>query len=145
MRIDKNLTFNFVLMISLFFILESCGKYSLNGVDIGNAKTFQVNFIQNNTPIVEPGLDRNFKIALEELIQNQTKLSLVNSNGDLVYEGEITQYYISPMTATSNERAAQNRLTINVNVRFYNRLAKTPTLDKNGSGPPGLCRATDPA
>ena len=45
----------------------------------------------------------------------------------MVYEGEITQYYIAPITATADSRAAQNRLTIAVNVRFYN--TKDPQKD----------------
>jgi len=46
---------------------------------------------------------------------------LVNSNGDLVYEGEIVEYRISPTTATAQNTAAQNRLTISVNVRFFDK------------------------
>ena len=38
----------------------------------------------------------------------------------MVYEGEIVEYRVTPMTATAEQRAAQNRLTISVNVRFYN-------------------------
>ena len=38
----------------------------------------------------------------------------------MVYEGEITEYRISPTTATAEITAAQNRLTITINVRFYN-------------------------
>ena len=48
-------------------------------------------------------------------------MSNVNSNGDLVYEGEITDYRISPTTATAESTAAQNRLTIAVKIRFFNR------------------------
>jgi hypothetical protein len=43
------------------------------------------------------------------------------SGGDLVYEGEIVDYRISPMTATADQQASQNRLKIRVNVRFTNR------------------------
>ena len=133
MRKNKKLIPNLLFGLTLLVILKSCGVYSLTGVDVGDAKTFQVNFFQNNAPLVEPGLDRDFKIALEELIQNQTNLSLVNSGGDLTYEGEITQYYISPMTATSNERASQNRLTISVNVRFFNKLKAENDFEKKFS------------
>ena len=35
---------------------------------------------------------------------------MVQSNGDLLYEGEIVEYRVSPMTATSDLNAAQNRL-----------------------------------
>ena len=45
---------------------------------------------------------------------------MLQSNGDLVYEGEIIEYRASPMTATANLDAAQNRLTITVNVIFSN-------------------------
>ena len=54
-------------------------------------------------------------------------MDLVNNNGDLLYEGEIVQYYTSPITATSQSTAAQNRLTVAVNVRFFN--TKDPTKD----------------
>ena len=53
---------------------------------------------------------------------NQTSLSLTSTNGDLVYSGEIIQYSITPMTSTANNTAAQNRLTMTVNVRFDNTL-----------------------
>lgn len=81
----------------------------------------------NNAPIVEPKVARNFTLELQDLLLNQTSLDLVNANGDLVYEGEIVQYYVAPITATSQSTAAQNRLTIAVNVRFFN--TKDPTKD----------------
>lgn len=102
--------------------LSSCGYYSFTGADTGNAETYQVNFFQNQAPLIEPGIDRDFTLQLQDLIQNQTKLSLASSGADLIYEGEIVQYYVAPMTATSDSRAAENRLTIAVNVRYYNTL-----------------------
>lgn len=106
----------------LLLTLTSCGPYSFTGTSIAdNIETFQVNYFQNTSALVEPGLDRDFTLALQDLIQNQTNLSLVNSGGDLVYDGEITEYRISPTTAQANSTAAQNRLTISVNVRFYDK------------------------
>ena len=70
--------------------------------------------------IFEPGLDRDFTIALQNILENQTNLEMLQSNGDLLYEGEIIEYRVSPMTATANLDAAQNRLTISVNVIFTN-------------------------
>lgn len=106
--------------ILIFVVLFSCGPYSFTGASIPDGTTtFQVNYFQNNAPLIEPGLDRDFTLALQDLILNQTNLDLVKSSGDLIYEGEITEYRISPTTATANNTAAQNRLTISVNVRFY--------------------------
>lgn len=117
----------YVLIIALSITLVGCGAYSFTGISLPpETKTFQVNYFQNyagNTPgsTVEPGLERDFKIALEELILNQTSLDLVRSNGDLVFEGEITEFRISPTTSTANNTAAQNRLTMSVMVRYFNK------------------------
>tara|TARA_R110000796_G_scaffold250788_4_gene380796 strand:- start:170037 stop:170555 length:519 start_codon:yes stop_codon:yes gene_type:complete len=104
----------------------SCGIYNFTGGDQGSAKTFEVRLFQNyatQSPgsTFEPGLDRDFTQELQNLILNQTSLDLTPSNGDLLYEGEITEFRISPMTATANQTAAQNRLSIRVNVRFFNK------------------------
>ena len=104
----------------------SCGSYSFTGASIPEGtKTFQVNFFKNDAgnnlgSTFEPGLDRDFTLSLQNILQNQTNLQLVSIDGDLVYEGEITEYRISPMTATSDLTAAQNRLSISVNLRFLN-------------------------
>ncbi len=124
-------------LILLFFssLLQGCGSYSFTGADIDYAstKTFQVSYFQNNAPIVEPGIDRNFTLKLQDILLNQTNLDLVNSSGDLIFEGEIIEYYISPITATSQISAAQNRLTIGVNVRFYNTKEELKDFEKRFS------------
>ncbi|WNH09056.1 LPS assembly lipoprotein LptE [Thalassobellus suaedae] len=126
--------FLYFSLLAFSFLLSSCGFYSFTGASIpADVKTYQVNRFENNALLVEPGLERDFKLALEDLIQNQTNLNLVPSNGDLVYEGEITDYRISPTTATSQNTAAQNRLTISVKVRFYNRKKEDDDLEQSFS------------
>lgn len=122
----------------LFFIfltiaLSNCGVYNFTGSDVGNAQTFQVGFFQNNAPIVEPGLDRDFTNFLQDLILNQTNLNLVTANGDLAYAGEIVEFNIAPMSATAQQTAAQNRLTIGVSVRFTNRQSPDKDFEKRFS------------
>lgn len=111
-------------------MLSGCGIYNFTGTGQINAKTFQVNFFQNNADLVEPGIDRTFTLALQDILINQTNLNLVSTGGDLVYEGEITDYRISPMTATADQQAAQNRLKIRVNVRFTNKNKETDDFEK---------------
>ncbi|BAO76329.1 hypothetical protein WPG_2099 [Winogradskyella sp. PG-2] len=108
----------------------SCGPYSFTGADTGDAKTYQVNFFQNNADLVEPGLDIDFTNALQDLIVNQTSLNLVTTGADLIFEGEITEYRIAPMTATAQNTAAQNRLTIRVNVRYINTKDEEKDFEK---------------
>ncbi|GAA4275655.1 LptE family protein [Aquimarina mytili] len=110
------------------FLFQGCGVYSFSGISISpETKTFQVNFFQNQSPRIFPGADQTFTNQLQDLILNQTNLSLTTSGGDIVYEGEIVQDYVSPNTATSDITAAQNRLTIAVNMRFYD--ANDPSQD----------------
>ena len=119
-----------LILVSITF--NSCGTYSFTGADIdySTTKTFQVNYFKNDAPIVEPGIGRDFTLKLQDLLLNQTNLDLVNSSGDLIFEGEIIEYYIAPITATSEITAAQNRLTIIINVRFYNTKEELKDFDQ---------------
>ena len=128
----------FTLMLLSIFIVK-CGVYSFTGASIPEGtETFQVNYFDNiagNRPgsTIEPGLDQEFTIALQDLILNQTNLNLVTSNADLIYEGEIVQYSITPTTSTANNTAAQNRLTMRVNVRYTNNLKEEDSFEQGFS------------
>ncbi|MFV5688537.1 LptE family protein [Flavobacterium sp. ZT3R25] len=124
----KNIHYIFILLIAVTF--NSCSVYNFTGTGKIDAKTFQVNFFQNNAELIEPGIDRTFTLALQDIIQNQTNLNLVKSGADLTYEGEIVDYRISPMTATADQQASQNRLKIRVNVRFTNKNKETDDFEK---------------
>ena len=125
----------FIITLTLTFslILNGCGVYNFTGASPVNAETFQVNYFQNNAPLVEPGIERTFTLELQDIIQSQTNLNLVSQGGELLYEGEIVDYRITPMTATADQRAAQNRLTISVNVRFTNRNKEDDNFEKRFS------------
>jgi hypothetical protein len=119
-----------LLLLVIITITNSCSVYNFTGTGKIDAKTYQVNFFANNSELVEPGIDRTFTLTLQDLIQNQTNLQLVKNSGDLTYEGEITDYRISPMTATADQKAAQNRLKIRVMVRFTNKNKETDDFEK---------------
>ena len=124
----KYLKYFFLCFVALSF--NSCSVYNFTGTGKIDAKTFQVNYFQNNAPLIEPGIERTFTQKLQNLIQNQTNLNLVTSGGDLTYEGEIIEYNISPTTATADQRAAENKLSITVNVRFTNKNKEIDSFEK---------------
>jgi len=124
---------NFIIAFILLLTFSSCSVYNFTGTGKIDAKSFQVNYFQNNSPLIEPGIERIFTQRLQNLIQNQTNLNLTSSNGDLVYEGEIVDYRISPMTATADQRASQNRLSITINVRFTNKNKEADNFEKRFS------------
>ncbi len=123
----------FILSLLLLFSAQSCGIYSFTGADTGDATSFQVNFFQNEADLVEPGIDRTFTLQLQDLIQNQTNLNLANNNADLIFEGEIIDFYVAPISATAEQTAAENRLTIAVNVRYYNTLEPDKDFERRFS------------
>lgn len=123
-----------LIYLSLFIIssivLTGCGIYSFTGGNTGDAKTIQIDFFPNQAPFVEAGVSQKFTQDLQDLFLRQTNLTLVNTGGDLHFEGEITDYRIAPMSATADQVAAQNRLTIVVNVRFINKLNEKDDFEK---------------
>ena len=121
----------FIVSITITFI--GCGVYSFTGGNTGNAKTIQVNFFPNQAPIIEPTLSQRFTQDLQDLFTRQTNLTLVSNGGELHFEGEIVDYRITPMSATANQTAAQNRLTIVINVRYTNNLEEKDNFEKQFS------------
>jgi len=118
-------------MFSIFLL--QCGAYSFTGGNTGDAKTIQIDFFPNQAPLVEPALTQRFTNDLQDLFTRQTNLTLTNTNGDLHFSGEITGYRITPMSSTSNQTAAQNRLTVSVNVRFENKFIDKDNFEKTFS------------
>lgn len=110
-----------------------CGAYSFTGGNTGDAKTIQIDFFPNQAPLVEPALTQRFTNDLIDLFTRQTNLAPATSNGDLHFSGEITGYRITPMSGTSDQTAAQNRLTVTVNVRFENKLEEKDDFEKTFS------------
>jgi hypothetical protein len=126
--------FNIFCLLTLLLTTQSCGIYSFGGVTLDDRiKTVQIDYFPNNAPLVEPTLSQEFTLALQDLFLSQTNLNLVNSGGDLLFEGEITGYRINPMSATSQQTAAQNRLTVSVNVRFFNKYEEENDFERSFS------------
>lgn len=129
----KNTIYIFFFFIITLLMLVSCGVYSFTGGNTGKAKTIQIDFFQNQASLIEPTLSQKFTQDLQDLFTRQTNLTLVNTNGDLHFYGEIVDYRINPMSATANQTAAQNRLTITVNVVFENKLEEKDNFEKRFS------------
>jgi hypothetical protein len=123
-----------IITILTLFLLVSCNvKYNFTGTGKINAKTFQVNYFQNNAEIVEVGIERTFTQKLQNTIQNQTNLDLVTSGGDLLYEGEIVEYRITPMASNASQQSSQNRMTISINVRYSSKNSEDDNFEKRFS------------
>lgn len=129
----SKLKYSFSLLGFILLFTGCSVNYNFTGTGKIDAETYQVNYFQNAADLIEPGIERTFTLRLQELIQNQTNLNLVPHDGDLVYEGEIVEYRISPMSATADQLAAQNRLTITVMVRFSSKKHEDDDFEKRFS------------
>ena len=119
-------THSFFFRIAIFVItsaiLTSCGVYSFTGASIPpEAKTVSVQYFPNRALFVEPVLSPVFTNILRDKFTSQTNLEMIERSGDLSIEGEIVGYDIKPVAIQADQTAAQNRLSITVNVRFSNR------------------------
>lgn len=126
--------YSFVILFLFVISTQSCGIYSFTGTNLHpDVKTVQIDYFPNNAVLVEPGLSQIFTTQFQDLFLQQTNLDLVKSGGDLQFEGEITGYKINPMTATAQQTAAQSRLTITVNIRFFNNKLEEDDFERSFS------------
>jgi hypothetical protein len=108
-------------VVMLIPLLQACGVYSFTGASIPpEAKTISVQYFPNKAQLVEPTLSPFFTDKLRDQFTRQTNLEMVDRNGDLAIEGEITDYKTTPVAIQGDQTSALNRLSITVNVRFVN-------------------------
>ncbi len=123
------------LLATFLTLLVGCSvKYSFTGASIPReVNTVTVENFPNLAPIVNPTLSSAFSERLRERFLQQTSLSLVEVGGDFEFSGEITRYSVEPAGMQGNERAALNRLTIGVHVKFVSRFDEKANYDRTFS------------
>jgi|SRR5690606_33184234 hypothetical protein len=129
MRLSKLFSALFVVFTLL---AQSCGiKYGFTGGSIPEGmKTYTVEFFDNTAPIVYPTLSQSFTEALKDRIRTQSNLSQVSADGDAIFEGRITGYSItSAAVEAGTDRAALNRLSITVAVKYTNNIKPEDSFD----------------
>ena len=127
-----------VALVAVSVLLSGCifmkGGYSFTGASIPDAaKTFSVAYFPNNAPMVSPTLSTTLVEELKDKFSRQTKLQLVESDGDFAFEGEITGYSSTTASVSSDNYALLNRLTITVKVRFTNKIVPENSFNKTFS------------
>lgn len=110
-------------------------NYSFTGASIPiGAKTVSIIDFPNMAPLVNPLLTNTFTEALRNKFMRETSLQLVTYDGDLHFEGTITEYNTRPMNIQAGtDEAAQNRLTIGVKVKFINTIEPNSSFEASFS------------
>lgn len=124
MRLNKYFSGYFyipLILLSLTGVLSGCA-YTFNPGTTGNAKTLFIANIINVSGGGPPYMTQVLTEKLKSYYQQNSNLSIVNSNGDWAINGEIAGYQIKPIAPQQNQQAGGNRLTITVNITFDNKL-----------------------
>ena len=109
--------------VMLLLIGTSCSiSYKFNGatIDYTRIKTVTIEDFPNQAPLVYPPLSQMFSERLREQFRRNTRLEPVENNGDLILEGAIVGYELTPMAMQEDALSAMTRFTITVRVSYTN-------------------------
>ena len=110
-------------VVMLLLIGTSCSiSYKFNGasIDYTRIKTVTIEDFPNQAPLVYPPLSQVFSERLRDQFRRNTRLEPVQTNGDLVLEGAIVGYELTPMAMQEDALSAMTRFTITVRVSYTN-------------------------
>ena len=93
----------------------------MSGASIApDVRTFHIKYFQKTAALGPSFLSQEFSEKLKDKFLSQTNLKLSDKDPDLVFEGSITNYAVTPLAIQADETASKNRLTITVSVKFTN-------------------------
>jgi len=120
----------FLYLLMPLLMLSGCTvQYKFNGASINYdlIKSISILDFPNQAVLVYAPLSNEFTEGLKNYFAKQTKLRLLQRDGDLNLEGEIVGYDLTPMAAQSDGYASETKLTVTINVRYTN--TKKPDED----------------
>lgn len=129
-RVLRFVCLNILMLFAMTLIFTSCSiSYKFNGslVDYSKTKSISIADFPNSAELIYPPLAQEFTESLRDAYTKQTRLQVLKKGGDMHLEGEIVGYQLTPMAISADTYSAETKLTLTVNVRFYNN--KNPVDD----------------
>jgi hypothetical protein len=111
-------------IISLSFLMQSCGVYSFKDVsiDYSKIKTIKIGFFENRARIINTQLAPKLTDKFQQKISSQTKLIRTNNDdAHLQVSGYISDYSVTTSTISATQ-ATTNRLTVAVDGAVKNTI-----------------------
>ena len=116
-----------ILFISLLLvtILTSCWPSSVSFVDSGSMnpcmKLFFMPVLENNAPNAPISYATELTEAVKTGVQNNTRLLITDesNNPQVIIEGAVTNYLITPVVLQEGDNSLKNRLTISAQFKIY--------------------------
>lgn len=126
-----------LLFACIMFAMPSCRiSYKFNGaaLDYTVYKTVHISDFPIRAALVYAPLQQTFETELQNYVQRNTRLRAIdNANADIVMEGEITGYNLTPQAVTEDAYASKTRLTITVRVKYTDNKNEKNDLDQTFS------------
>ena len=124
------------------FLCGGCGvgvNYSMSGQTTA-AETISITEFYNNTDLGQANIGQTFTNQLKNYIIQNSSISVVADNGQLLLEGEISNFQLTPIAPvatgdpTQGDIASSTRLTITVKASYVNTLDESMSFtDKSFS------------
>lgn len=112
-----------IVIFIIGFLLFSCTisyKFTGASIDYNVTKTLYLGRFVNQAPLVYPPLETRFNEEMQDKFTKNTRLQMVEQNGDLEIEGEIVRYELTPLAVQEDAFASETRLTMTVRMRYRN-------------------------
>lgn len=114
----------FATLAGIVCLVNSCsikiGLAPISSIDYSKVKTISIAEFPNRAEFVYAPMTTEFNQKLKDMFIQQTRLQLVNSNGDLEIDGEITGYNQYNESVAADGFSSKVKLTMTVNVRYVN-------------------------
>ena len=99
-------------------------------IDYSKVKTIRIADFPNRSTYIWGPMAPMFNNQLKDAFANHTKLQQVKRGGDLVIDGQITQYSQRNKSVSAEGYSAQTELSMTVNVRFVNNTNHSEDFEK---------------
>lgn len=125
------------MLLVLAMGLSGCSYYSFSGATIpSHINTIAIPLAQDNSVSPVPTLDRDLTDLLTDNFVGRTKLSLTTNEAtaDATLTATIRNYQNEPTGVSGDERATVNRVTIQVQVEYYDQENDEELVNQSFSG-----------
>jgi len=124
---------NYILLLILIFVLNSCGIYSFKGNNPPEGiKTVAVPLFNDNSGFAVSGIKESFTDILKNKIISDNTLRLVDkSTADAVITCSISSIKDDALVIGGAENVTKRKITITVNVIFENLKKQKKIWDRN--------------
>ena len=115
----------FIFAIVVLILCSSCWPTSISLVDNGSMdpawKVFHVETLKNEAPNTPMSYSATLSEDVKDGVQNNTRLLLGSSvdSAQVLIEGSIVSYSITPVALQEGDNSAQNRLTVSVRFEIF--------------------------